>query len=33
MCQNNPYNFGGNFANLMKQQGLSDSDIFKVKIW
>ncbi len=33
MCQQNPYNYGQNFATLMKQAGLSDSDVFKVKIW
>jgi hypothetical protein len=33
MCQDNPYNYGKSFANLMKQAGLSDSDINKVKIW
>ena len=33
MCQDNPYNFGSSFANLMKQAGLTDDEIYKVKIW
>ena len=33
MCEDNPYNYGSSFANLMRQQGLSDEDIAKVKIW
>lgn len=33
MCEDNPYNFGSSFANLMRQKGLSDADIAKVKIW
>lgn len=33
MCQSNPYNFGQSFADLMRQAGLSDSEINKVKIW
>ena len=33
MCQDNPYNYGKSFENRMRQKGLSDSDIFKVKIW
>ena len=33
MCQSNPYNFGQNFAEFMKQAGFSDSDVNKVKIW
>jgi len=26
-------NFGQNFARTMKNKGLSDNDIFKIKIW
>ena len=33
MCQDNPYNFGSSFANLMKQAGLTDDEIYKIKIW
>ena len=33
MCQDNDYNYGVPFVNFMKQAGLSDSDINKVKIW
>jgi alpha-amylase len=33
MCNPNPYNFGTYFATAMNKAGLSDSDIFKVKIW
>ena len=33
MCNNNDYNFGVNFANFMKDAGLSDGDIGKIKIW
>jgi alpha-amylase len=33
MCQDNSYNFGQSFANFMRQAGLSDSEINKVKIW
>lgn len=33
MCQDNPYNYGPSFANIMKSAGLSDADILKVKIW
>jgi len=25
MCQDNPYNYGQSFANLMRQAGLSDA--------
>jgi alpha-amylase len=33
MCNDNFYNFGRNFEKEMKSVGLSDSDVFKVKIW
>lgn len=33
MCQDNPYNYGSSFANLMKSAGLTDDEIYKVKIW
>ena len=33
MCQDNPYNYAGSFAKLMRSAGLSDTDIAKVKIW
>lgn len=33
MCQDNPYNYGQSFVNAMKNAGLSDDDIYKVKIW
>ena len=33
MCQSNDYNYGPNFAQFMKDAGLSDSDIGKIKIW
>ena len=33
MCQNGDYNFGSSFADKMKSAGLSDSDVYKVKIW
>jgi alpha-amylase len=33
MCQDNPYNFGAPFERAMASAGLSQSDIFKIKIW
>lgn len=33
MCSYNSYNYGQYFVDAMKKAGLSDSDIFKVKIW
>ena len=33
MCDDNDYNFGVNFENMMRDVGLSEQDIFKVKIW
>lgn len=34
MCQaDNPYSYSTNFVNLMKQAGLSDNDIYRIKIW
>jgi len=33
MCQDNDYNYGKSFEQKMKNAGLSDSDIYKVKIW
>ena len=33
MCADNNYNFGKYFEGAMKKAGLSDSDVFKVKIW
>ena len=33
MCQDNDYNYAKNFEEFMKKAGLSDSDIYKVKIW
>jgi alpha-amylase len=33
MCQDNWYNFGTSFENEMRSAGLSDSDIYKIKIW
>lgn len=33
MCQDNDYNYAQSFANKMRSAGLSDSDIYKVKIW
>jgi len=33
MCEDGEYNFGKSFENKMKDAGLSDSDIMKVKIW
>lgn len=33
MCQDGIYNFGKSFEDKMKAAGLSDSDIYKVKIW
>ncbi|EAR85737.2 alpha amylase domain protein (macronuclear) [Tetrahymena thermophila SB210] len=32
-CQNNYYDYAVNFNNLMKQQGLTDSEIYSIKIW
>jgi len=33
MCQENSYNYGVSFEKTLKQNGLSDSDIMKIKIW
>lgn len=33
MCNDGVYNFGKSFEDKMKAAGLSDSDIYKVKIW
>ena len=33
MCDDNDYNYGKSFENFMKAAGLSDSDIYKIKIW
>lgn len=33
MCDDNDYNFGASFENKMREHGLSDNDIMKVKIW
>jgi alpha-amylase len=33
MCNDGEYNFGKSFENQMKAAGLSDADIYKVKIW
>ena len=33
MCQSNPYNYGSSFAGFMKQAGLTDAEVNKVKIW
>jgi alpha-amylase len=33
MCNGGDYNYGKSFEDKMKAAGLSDSDIFKVKIW
>ena len=33
MCSDNEYSFGKSFENFMREAGLSESDIFKVKIW
>lgn len=32
MCQYNTYNFGKYFEDAMKKAGLSDSDVYKVKV-
>ena len=32
-CNDGEYNFGFSFANKMKEVGLTDDDIYKVKIW
>ena len=33
MCQDNLYNYGPSFEKILKQSGLSDSDVYKIKIW
>jgi alpha-amylase len=33
MCNDNDYNYGKSFENQMKSAGLSDDDIYKIKIW
>lgn len=33
MCNDGPYNFGKSFEDKMRAAGLSDNDIYKVKIW
>jgi len=33
MCNDGIYNFGKSFEDKMRAAGLSDSDIYKVKIW
>lgn len=33
MCNDNYYNYAKSFDNVMKQTGLSDDDIYKIKIW
>jgi len=33
MCNDNWYNYGTSFENYMRSAGLSESDIYKVKIW
>lgn len=33
MCSDNDYSFGQSFVNFMKGAGLSDDEIYKVKIW
>ena len=33
MCEDGEYNFGRSFEDKMRAAGLSDSDIYKVKIW
>lgn len=33
MCNDGIYNFGKSFENMMAQAGLSQSDIYKIKIW
>mmetsp|Transcript_22645 Transcript_22645/g.20125 ORF Transcript_22645/g.20125 Transcript_22645/m.20125 type:complete len:607 (+) Transcript_22645:62-1882(+) len=33
MCEDGEYNFGASFENYMKEAGLSETDIGKVKIW
>jgi len=33
MCNNGIYDFGQSFTDYMKAAGLSDNDIYKVKIW
>lgn len=33
MCQDGIYNFGKSFENYMRQNGLSNGDIYKIKIW
>lgn len=33
MCSDNDYSFGKNFEKLLSQHGMSNNDIFKIKIW
>jgi alpha-amylase len=33
MCRDNWYNYGTNFENEMRSADLTDSDIYKIKIW
>ena len=33
MCEDSDYNFAGSFTKMMEEEGLSESDIYKVKIW
>ena len=33
MCEEGEYNFGKSFEGFMRDSGLSDSDIMKIKIW
>jgi len=33
MCTDNDYSYGTNFASKLKAAGLSDSDVYKIKIW
>lgn len=32
-CQDNYYNYGASFENKMKSVGLSEQDVYKIKIW
>ena len=33
MCSQNDYSYGETFAKFLKEAGLSDNDIYKIKIW
>jgi alpha-amylase len=33
MCNDGIYNFGKSFEDKMRAAGLSDNDIYKIKIW